>query len=258
MVSEPLTLFGEQEQRLFDDLKKRFVTTVSHELKTSLTVVGGYLDLLQAHAQQMDREQIITLLSQAHEGYQDLLSLVNTMTEAATLTEQFSIEEVEQLSLKEIFQKVLEKFDPLQAQTYNIEYCIDDTLQVWADRQALEQVIRHLLSNVFKYVPCQTTVTIAARYLEAASSICVSLQDAGPGIPPEEIPWLFERFTRLRRDVAGPIPGMGLGLFISKCLIEAMGGHIWVQSSGQAGGGSCFCFTLPSQPQLPSQLASEQ
>jgi len=77
------------------------------------------------------------------------------------------------------------------------------------------------------------------------------VQDAGPGIPPEEIPLLFEKCVRLKRDLAGPTPGMGLGLSICKYLVEAMEGHIWVESSGRMGEGCRFCLTLP-----PSFLSS--
>jgi len=74
------------------------------------------------------------------------------------------------------------------------------------------------------------------------------VQDAGPGIPPEEIPLLFEKFVRLKRDLAGPTRGTGLGLYLCKQLVEAMGGSIWVESSGRIGEGSRFCFTLPASP----------
>src|SRR5258707_14988990 len=65
-------------------------------------------------------------------------------------------------------------------------------------------------------------------------------------IPPAEIPMLFGKFVRLKRDVVGPVRGTGLGLYICKQLVEAMGGRIWVESSGIAGEGSRFYFTLPA------------
>lgn len=246
-----LTLF--QKQHALDDLKERFVITASHELRTPLTIIGGYLDLLQDALQQMDQQQIVTMLSQVRDGYSELLSLVNIMTEAVASSEPSLVTEAELLPIKEIIQEAIAQFDASQVQAYTIELSMSDVLQVWANRQALGQVVRHLLSNVFKYVPHQTTVVIGARLLEMMPFVCVSLQDAGPGIPPEEIPQIFERFVRLGRDVASPIPGMGLGLFISKRLVEAMGGQIWVESSGQEGAGSCLCFTLPSQPRLHVQ-----
>ena len=70
------------------------------------------------------------------------------------------------------------------------------------------------------------------------------VKDTGPGIPPEEIPQLFQRFARLKRDVSGTIRGTGLGLYVCKQLVEAMNGSIWVESSGKAGEGSCFFVAL--------------
>ena len=72
------------------------------------------------------------------------------------------------------------------------------------------------------------------------------MQDAGPGIPPEDIPLLFGKFVRLKRDLASSIRGTGLGLYLSKQLVAAMGGSIWVESTGVAGQGSRFYFTLPA------------
>lgn len=76
------------------------------------------------------------------------------------------------------------------------------------------------------------------------------MQDAGPGITPAELPMLFGKFVRLRRDLSGTTRGSGLGLYISKQLVEAMNGRIWVESTGRAGEGSRFCFTLPVASQV--------
>ena len=124
---------------------------------------------------------------------------------------------------------------------------------VWADPEFLRQVLRNLLSNVFKYVPTQTEIRIEATQEAPSSQVCLSVQDAGPGIPAEELPLLFEKFVRLKRDLAGSTRGTGLGLYICKQLIEAMGGRIWVESPGRLGEGSRFCLTLSplSPPSLP-------
>ena len=93
-----------------------------------------------------------------------------------------------------------------------------------------------------------TEIRIETVQSAPSSPVCLMVQDAGPGIPPEEIPLLFEKFVRLKRDLAGPTRGTGLGLYLCKQLVEAMGGSIWVESSGRIGEGSRFCFTLPASP----------
>jgi len=72
------------------------------------------------------------------------------------------------------------------------------------------------------------------------------VKDAGPGIPPDELSSLFGQFARLKRDISGSVRGSGLGLYISRQLVEAMEGQIWAESTGIPGQGSCFCFTLPA------------
>ena len=77
-------------------------------------------------------------------------------------------------------------------------------------------------------------------------AVQVSIQDQGLGVPPAEAQQLFQRFVRLRRDIAGPVRGTGVGLYVTRSLVEAMGGRIWVESAGVPGEGSTFHFTLPS------------
>jgi len=90
-------------------------------------------------------------------------------------------------------------------------------------------------------------------------SVCV--KDEGPGIPPALAPLLFEQFVRLPRDLSGPTPGTGLGLYISRQLVEAMGGRIWIESTGLPDQGSCFCFALPqadkARPKTLQRVDSE-
>ena len=122
----------------------------------------------------------------------------------------------------------------------------------------------NLISNVLKYSPKHTTVVVSGQLYDNATvngnsrpQVCVSVQDAGLGIPPSEIPVLFGKFVRLKRDLVGSVRGTGLGLYISKQLVEAMEGNIWVESSGIAGQGSRFSFTLPSATPVTAEKESQ-
>jgi signal transduction histidine kinase len=152
-----------------------------------------------------------------------------------------------------VAREVVEHLDPRHTQDYQLHLNIPEYLTVWADPHYLRQILRNLLSNAFKYCPRQTAVVISAALSEwiaqgAASpaQVCISVKDTGPGIPPTELPLLFGKFVRLKRDLTGTTRGSGLGLYISKQLVEAMHGRIWVESTGRAGEGSCFYFTLPT------------
>lgn len=115
---------------------------------------------------------------------------------------------------------------------------------VRADPLFLRQVLHNLLGNIFKYVPVETEICIAVTQDDPASPVQFSVQDEGPGIPADELPSLFDKFVRLKRDLAGSTRGTGLGLYLCKQYVEAMGGRIWVESPVYQGRGSRFCFTL--------------
>ena len=114
-----------------------------------------------------------------------------------------------------------------------------DLPPVCADYARLERILVNLLSNALKYSDPGTPVQVNARAQDGA--VVIAITDQGRGIPPEVIPHLFERFYRAPEERKGE--GIGLGLFITKVLVEAHGGRIWVES--EVGKGSSFYFTLP-------------
>ena len=115
-------------------------------------------------------------------------------------------------------------------------------VMVLASARHTREVLFNLVSNAFKYSPHGTPVTITVSLQE--ESVTVVVRDQGLGIPPEAHPMLFGRFVRLERELNSPIRGAGLGLAICKQFTEAMGGHIWLESTGVPGEGSTFYFTL--------------
>jgi signal transduction histidine kinase len=132
---------------------------------------------------------------------------------------------------------------------------VDEQLWVMADQETLVQVVLNLLSNACKYSEPGTSVEIAARTPDATAAsatrttagedqVEIAIRDHGLGIPPEQIPLLFQRFVRLDRDIASATPGTGLGLAICRTYVESMGGKIWVESEGIPGEGSTFVFSL--------------
>ena len=252
-VLQDITQFKELEQR-----KDDFVLHVSHELRTPLTALSGFLELLKDHHEKIDAPTQNLFFNQALENCQELTNLVNVVLDAFHVKQKVAPVRPEKLLLAPCVREVLQQLDSRAVQEFTLQVDIPEQLAIWADKQSFHLVLRNLLSNAFKYAPKQTVVAISAvleeRPVQKAPKsglsprVCISVQDAGPGIPSDEQRQLFEQFSRLKRDLASTVRGTGLGLYISRQLVEQMGGRIWVESSGRAGEGSRFCFTLPCPP----------
>ncbi len=233
------------QQRKISEMKDQFLLNVSHELRTPLTVLGGTLELLQEHHEHLNLKQRTEMLAQALASQEILVDLVNRVLDATTVESEIPLAKPEAVCVHRVLQEVLAYLAPEDETAYTISLHVPEQIMVWADSRLLRQVLQNLLSNAFKYVPKQTEIRIEATQAAPLSPVYLSVQDAGPGIPAEELPLLFEKFVRLKRDLAGTTHGTGLGLYICKRLVEAMEGHIWVESSGCPGEGSRFCLTLP-------------
>lgn len=237
-----------EKEKQLNQLKDQLLINISHELRTPLTGMLGYLELLLDFEGKLDEATRKTFLKHAFRECQELQFLVNSVFDALNTNQQPASIVMQNVPVLAIVQDVLEQFDPRVREEHPVCLGIAEELIVLANEQYLQQVLRNLLSNAFKYAPPSTPITISALYDlsdKQEDAIVISVKDAGSGIPPEELPLLFGRFVRLQRDISGSVRGSGLGLYLSKQLVEKMGGSIWVESSGIAGEGSCFCFILP-------------
>ncbi len=238
----------EQTQRARD----QFFANATHELRTSLTSVSGYLDLLDEHSEILDDETRTLFLRYAKEGSNELVSSVNTILETMRSNAETRPTHLELVVVAQVVRETMDHLAPQLVRDHPTCIEIDERVTVYADCQYLRQVIRNLLSNAFKYSPVQSPVTVHAHPVAvegmpgSSEQICISVEDCGPGIPPSEQARIFQQFARLERDIAGCVQGTGIGLYTSKQLVEEMGGRIWVESSGKAGEGSRFCFLLPA------------
>jgi signal transduction histidine kinase len=254
LEKQAIQLESAYEQQLhLNELKDQFLLNVNHELRTPLTEIHGYLDLLTEYRGQLDQTVQDTFIDHAVRGSEELLHLVSNVLDAIR-GDIFSKEpQFEELSIARMINEVIALFEPNKQQDYDLNVHIANSLMISADRQFLHQVLVNLLSNAFKYSPRGTPIMISAEPMvsspangthEDLPKVLICVQDAGPGIPPADIPLLFEKFVRLKRDMVGSARGTGLGLYISKQMVENMGGRIWVESTGVPGEGSRFCFTL--------------
>ena len=245
-AAEQQTAIAYERQRQLNELKNQFILNVNHELRSPLTVVSGYLSLLLDKQRYIDQEARETYLKGAMRGCMELEILTNDVLDSLMLSNDDERLQMEDIPIASIVSEVVEHFVSTVNQERHFYTDISEQIIARGNGQCIRHILRNLLSNACKYSPQDTPVTINATASASPEfQVCISIKDEGPGISSDQIPLLFEQFVRLKRDLAGTVRGSGLGLYISKKLVEVMDGQIWVESAGIAGEGSRFCFTLP-------------
>ena len=154
---------------------------------------------------------------------------------------------IQPIQVQEILDSVITLIEPhLTKEQREVHRLIPAQLTVYADAGRLRQVLLNLSINALKYSPPSTPITFSAHpTFDSPCSVIMKVADKGKGIPPHQQARLFERFVRLERDINSSVRGSGLGLYISRRLLETMDGKIWLESSGIPGEGSTFYIQLP-------------
>jgi two-component system, NarL family, sensor histidine kinase DevS len=220
-----------------DELRRDFVSMVSHELRSPMTVVAGIADLLQKRSDQLSEENRKDLIDTLGREARRLTKLVSEVLDVESIDQDVVRLLPVEVDLAELSRESIQD----AGSSERTEVVIDpgDTVVI-ADRDRIKQVLLNLISNATKFSPEHTRVIVNVRPED--DSVCVSIADSGPGMTAEEISRLFQRFSRIPRTGASQ-PGSGLGLYVSKVLVEKHGGEIWVDST--PGKGSTFSFRLP-------------
>src|SRR5579863_2730101 len=222
-----------ERQKELDRLKDEFVMTASHELRTPLTAVQGYIELLVEYSSTIGPETMESFIAGAARGCKELTFMVENMMEASRVQADIRNLTIQEVSLASSAEQVLElSVVKAQQEHHPIEVYIPANVTVIADNLRLQRLLLNLLDNAFKYSPVGGTIEVTATVDEKQEWANVRVADRGLGVPPEYQENIFERFTRLERDMNSPVRGAGLGLSICRELIEAMGGRIWVESTG--------------------------
>jgi signal transduction histidine kinase len=213
------------------------VSTVSHELRSPLTSVKGYTSLLLNRWDRLKDEQKRTMLEQVHHDADRVTRLITELLDISRLETGRLVLRRQLVDVAQLAAHVVEKL----SMTYPELECSvsfpEGFPQVFADPDKLEQVLTNLVENAAKYAsPKGMSVKGEVR----ESAVAVAVRDSGEGIPKSDLPKVFKKF--FRRDLGKPT-GTGLGLWISRGLVEAHGGRLTADS--EVGKGSVFCFTLP-------------
>ena len=229
--------------------KTSFVSNVSHELKTPLTTIRMYAEML-AEGRVSDGEKRTHYLHVITRESQRLTRLVNHVLDFSRLEQGRKNYHPTRLDLGESLAEILE------GQTGRLQEAGLEVVTAWApgaamvkvDRDALEQAVLNLIDNAIKYAATGGRLTVQLEPQGAAW--CVSVQDKGPGIPAAQRERIFQQFHRLDNTLTGPSAGFGLGLSIARRLVEDQGGTLRCESAPD--GGARFVITLPAAPEEPS------
>lgn len=221
-----------------------FVSTVSHELRTPLTSIKGFADTILRAGDRLDSTQQRRYIGIIKDQADRLTRLVEDLLAVSRLESRRLQLTIRALDLEEAVNRVVRNLSD-KAEYHQILQRIPQGLpQIWADGDRLEQILTNLIDNAIKYSPQDTTITVSARTIEGAQEMVeFSVTDQGAGIPPEKIPDIFTKFSRLDDPLVRQTEGTGLGLYITKSLVVALGGTIVVSSRA---GGTTFTVRLPA------------
>lgn len=230
-----------------DRQKSDFLTTLSHQIRTPLTVIEGSLRLLfhEGEVEPAARHEFLTM---AHQHVDRLIRLVGNFLSLTRIESGQIVGERRELDLSLLVKRTLDRLRPVAINRYiriDIEQPHGRVL-VWGDVEMLESVLMNLLDNAVKFSGQGKVVQVKVE--ETPTEALVHVIDHGFGIPSKELDRIFERFYRIELPGTPKSAGSGLGLYISKIIIEAHGGRIWATS--EVGRGSTFSFALPRSPFL--------
>lgn len=232
-------LFIDITEQKLDELRKNdFIGMVSHELKTPLTAINGFVQVLQRKAKKDEDNYAIIALDKAHSQIRKMTTMINGFLNVSRLESGKLLIEKTNFSLDELLKETIEETYVSQS-SHQIILNPTCEVNINADRNKIGNVISNLISNGLKYSDNGTRIEITCKLHH--TEVEIQIKDEGIGIKPEDIDKLFERYYRVQGNHT--ISGFGIGLYLSAEIIERHGGRIWAES--EEGKGSVFYFTLP-------------
>ncbi len=228
------------ERKALEKRKDDFISMASHELKTPVTSIAAFAELLQLLCEQEGDAKYLPYLSQMNTQVARLTRLINDVLDLSKI-------QAGKLALQKTFVDlnalVKETVETLQLTTKKHQLLVVGAVntQVWADQDRIGQVLTNLIANAIRYTPEPGNILV--NLSEEENAVTLSVQDFGIGIPCEHQAKIFERYYRVGGKMENTFPGLGMGLYISHEIIQNHGGCMWVDSA--TGKGSTFSFSLP-------------
>lgn len=228
-----------QRKRL-EEKKDEFISVASHELKTPLTSIKAFAQILRQRVGKLHDKKSSEYVLRINEQLDRLTRLVLELLDTSRIQQGRLNLNVAPVSIHNVIGEAVNEISQISSK-HRIHYVNGTDCTVTADRERLHQVLSNLLTNAIKYSPERSEIKIRCSVTD--HTVTVSIQDRGAGIPKEERKKIFERFYQVRETRLKHDPSMGLGLYISREIILRHGGKIWVDST--KGKGSTFYFSLP-------------
>jgi signal transduction histidine kinase/CHASE3 domain sensor protein len=232
------------KEREIDEVKSALISTVSHELRTPLTLIHGFAELLVLRdmAPERQRSSAVEILDASRR----LARLIDDLLSVSRMESGRLVLDPRPLDLAAVVERILSPFRAMAAK-HTIRTKLPPSLPVvWGDPDKVEQILTNLVGNAIKYSPGGGEVLVAVEH--DGDTVQVSVRDQGIGMSPRDMGQLFEKFYRVDREEVRRAGGTGLGLYITKRLVEMHGGRLWAES--WPGVGSVFRFTLPTSDEL--------
>ncbi|MFG6465790.1 ATP-binding protein [Roseateles sp. BYS87W] len=230
--------------------KSEFIANISHELRTPLQAILGFSEL--GYTRGRESPKLAAMFTDIHQSGQRMLALVNDLLDVAKIESSVGTFELERCDLRNLVQAVLRELDPLMAKKRLrlVLRVADEPLSAKVDPGRIQQAIRNVMANAIKFSPEGAPLEVRA-VAATPEEFLLTVEDRGPGIPPEELESIFEAFVQSSKTKDGS-GGTGLGLAISRKIVEVHGGSI--KAANRPDGGAMFSLRLPLRAPGDSQL----
>jgi PAS domain S-box-containing protein len=229
------------EHKKLDQLKDDFISLVSHELRSPMTVIIGAINTVLTEGPYLSQEETRQLLKDATLESESLSHLLTNLLELSRVQAERLILHAEAIDVKKVIRNAVEEIKRQSSAHQFVVSAPKKLPPVYADPLRLERILYNLLENAVKYSPQGGEIRVSVRPEE--EHLVIGVNDRGVGISPSDQAKLFGPFQRLEESRLEGVKGLGLGLLVCRRLVEAHGGRIWVES--ELGRGSTFFFTLP-------------
>lgn len=233
--------FNKMSADLFeaDQKRKRLTADITHDLSTPLQIVSGYIEMLEGQDVTLSPERIDVIKTEI-EHLRRLVGDMTTLTQAESGGLEMQLQPIDPVNLLDYIQRI---YEPIARQkSIELELIVGEKLPlINIDEGRMVQVLKNLMDNALRHTPTGGSIRLSG---EMTDEVCIRVRDNGEGIEAEDLPYVFDRFYRADKNRSGNSGKMGLGLAICRALVNAQGGTITVESTGE-GMGTTFVIRFP-------------